>query len=421
MCNKKIQAKYRKSIILVCNTSFIGNFKEIFMNSKIQRIITVLITLALASLACATLTGGNPTVPTPPAIPTIIIEPGGETATQPAQPTSAPDTPSEETEPTPVEGGANPPGSDSINLDDPALYLQPVGVNTYQTSLVYTFFGQAADGTQVTGSITGEGAYSVDPYQLRFSFQTSESTVPGESLEIVQIENTLYMASAELGCFSLPVDSQEAENPYEELLDTGGFLTGQATRVQPDETVNDIPVYVYEITSANLDVSDPTTQEVTEITFGRLYIAQDGGYVVRMVLDGRGQNTILSDASDLIGDVHYEINYFGQNQPVNIAPPENCAEDTGGGVVSNEDYPIPEGAADLIAISGITTFSSDKPVEELTQFYKTEMVAAGWTMGEELSLPGLVTLTFTKDGKTATVTIAADPSTGKTQVTIFEG
>jgi hypothetical protein len=346
------------------------NFKEIFMNSKFRRMLTVIITLALASLACATLTGGNPTIPTLPAIPTIVIEPGGETATQPAPATSAPDAPSEETEPTPV---------------------------------------------------TGEGAYSIDPYQLRFSFQTSDSTAPGESLELVQIENTLYMASAELGCFSLPVDSGEAENPYEELLDTGGFLTGQATRIQPDETVNDIPVYVYEITSANLDVSDPTAQEVTEITFGRLYIAQDGGYVVRMVLDGRGQNTILSDAPDLIGDVHYEINYFGQNQPVDIAPPANCAEDTGGGVVSNGDYPIPEGATDLVAITGITTFSSAQTVEDLAEFYKTEMVAAGWTAGEEISLPGLVTLIFTKDGKTATITITADPSTGKTQVAIFEG
>lgn len=390
------------------------------MNAKTYRFFIPWMILILASLACATLSGGNPTPNVPP-LPTTITEPGGE-ATAPAV---APPTPSESTEPTP-EGGApsgqdTTAGADTINLDDPARYAQPAGVNTYRTSLVFTFSGTAADGTPVTGSIHGEGAFSADPPQLSFTFQTANADLPDGSMEIVQIDNTLYMASTDLGCFSLPVDSPEAENPYGELLDTGGFLTGQAARVQPDETVNDIPVYVYEITSANLDTSDPTTQEVTEITFGRIYIAKEGGYVVRLLMDGRGKNTLASEPSDLIGDVHYELNYFGQNEPVNIVPPANCESETGGGVTPTGSYPIPEGATDVVSIPGVATFSSEQTPEELSQFYKTEMVAAGWTMGEEINFAGLITLTFTKDGKTATITITADPSTGKTQVAIFEG
>ncbi|NUM43116.1 MAG: hypothetical protein HUU38_00305 [Anaerolineales bacterium] len=391
------------------------------MNTKIYRFLVPLLVLMLASLACATLSGGNPTIPTV-IVPTVDI-PTVEIPSVEIPTVTVPDV----TNPTPApEGGdsgqGTTAGADSLNLDDPTFFAAPAEVNSYRLNLVFTFSGQAPDGTPINGSIQGEGAYSVDPAQLSFIFQTSSADVPAGTIEIVQMDNNLYMSSPDLGCFSLPVDEAETSNPYEELLDTGGFLTGQATRIQPDETINGIPVYVYEITSANLDTSDPTTQEVTEITFGRLYLAQDGGYIVRLVMDGRGKNTVASEVSDLIGDVHYEINYSDYNQPVNIAIPAGCTEDAGGGVTTgSSDYPLPDDAADLFSMTGITTYSSGKTVEELTTFYKTELVAAGWTMGEEITLPGLVTLTFTKDGKTATVTITADPSTGKTQVAIFEG
>ncbi|GAB4581260.1 MAG: hypothetical protein Fur0022_40070 [Anaerolineales bacterium] len=389
------------------------------MNTKTYRLFIPLLILILASLACATISGGPQNLPTV-TVPTITV-PTIEVPSIEIPTVTAPDI-----EPTPAEGetsgGGTTAGTDTLNLDDPAFYAAPANINTYRTSLVFSFSGTAPDGTPISGSLTGEGAFSVNPPQASFTFQSSGADVALGNMEIIQLDNTIYMTSPDLGCFSLPVGANEAENPYEEFLDLGGFLTGQATRVQPDETINGIPVYVYEITSANLDVNDPTTQQVSEITFGRIYIAQEGGYVVRLLIDGRGQNTLLTEGNDVIGDVHYELTYYDQNQPVNIVAPANCAgePESGGGVVSGS-FPIPEGVTDLAAIPGITTFSSAQTVEELTTFYKTEMVVAGWTAGEEITLPGLVTLTFTKDGKTATITITADPATGKTQVAIFEG
>ena len=399
------------------------------MNHKTRWLFTVLIVLGLTALACATLTGGD--TPSLPEAATIAVETGEQVATQIAEITPEPIATSGQTEPTPAGGGdtepeqgagSNEAGADSINLADPSLYLQPTGVNTYRTSLVYSFSGQAADGSTVTSSITGEGAYSVDPYQVRFSFQTSDSAVPGETLEIVQIENMMYMVGGEFGCFSLPVTEEEVDNPYQELLDTGGTLTGQAQRIQPDETINDIPVYVYEITTANLDVSDPTTQQIEVITFGRLYLAKDGGYVVRVVLDGRGKNTVLEE-SDLVGDVHYELNYFGHNQPVDIAPPADCGTAGGGdeGDGTAGGFPVPEGAADVVSMPGLVSFGTPQTVDEVAAYYKTEMVNQGWTLSDETSFAGLATLTFTKDGKTANITITPDQASGNTLVLIVEG
>ncbi len=392
--------------------------QEFYMNTKIYRLFIPLLILLLASLACATLSGGNPTAPTVTvptiAVPTVDV------------PTVEIPSGSDVTEPTPApEGGDSgqntTAGADTLNLDDPALFASPADVNSYRVNLVFTFTGQAGDGTAINSSIQGEGAFSVNPSQMSFTFQTSSADVPLGTMEIVQVEDTMYMSSAELGCFSLPVDQGTSENPYEELMNTGGFLTGQATRVQPDETLNGIPVYAYEITSANLSTTDSSTQDFTEITYGRVYVAKDTGYLVGIVMDGRGKNTIDGSNTDIVGEVHFEVNYYDQNQPVTVTVPEACAQgDTGSGVTSGS-FPVPEGASDLISMTGMTTFSSDKTPEELSQFYKTEMVAAGWTMGDELNVTGLVTLTFTKDGKTATVTITADPSTGKTLVAIFEG
>ena len=390
------------------------------MNTKIYRFLVPLLVLMLASLACATLTGGNPSIPTV-IVPTVDI-PTVEIPSVEIPTVTVPDV----TEPTPApEGGDSEQnttsGADTLNLDDPSLFASPAEVNSYRMNMVFTFSAQAADGTAITSSIQGEGAFSVNPSQMSFSFQTSSADIPLGTMEIVQLDNTFYMSSTELGCFTLPVDEAGTDNPYEELINTSGFLTGQATRVQPDETLNSIPVYAYEITSANLDTSDPTAQDITEITYGRLYVAKDTGYLVGLVMDGRGKNTIEGENNDLVGDVHYELNYFDQNQPVTITVPEACSQgDTGGGVTTSS-IPVPENVTDLVSMTGITTFSSTQTPEELSQFYKTEMVAAGWTMGEEFNVTGLITLTFTKDGKTATVTITADPSTGKTQVVIFEG
>lgn len=387
------------------------------MSPKIRRLIPFLI-LILASLACATLSGGNSPVPIVD-IPTVNV-PSADLPTVAVPTVEVPGI----VEPTPAGGETSPntpSGADTLNLDDPAFYAAPEDINTYRASLKFSFSGQAEDGTAISDFISGDGAFSVDPPQMSFIFDTSSSDVPAGTIEIVQLDNTLYMSSADLGCFSLPVDESDTmDNPYEELLDTGGFLTGQATRVQPDDTINDIPVYVYEITTDNLDLTDPTAQEITAITFGRLYVAKEGGYVVGLVIDGRGKNTLGNENTNIEGDVHYEINYFDQNKSVEIIPPAACMQgDTGGGVAPGA-FPVPDGATDLITLPGITSFSSAQTPEELSQYYKTEMLAAGWTMGDEINVTGLITLTFTKDGKTATVTITADPSTGNTQVAIFE-
>ncbi|MCB9134220.1 MAG: hypothetical protein H6636_02270 [Anaerolineales bacterium] len=389
------------------------------MKSQTFRFFFAVMALALVSLACASLAGGNPTVPTVN-VPTVDI-PTVEIPSVEIPTVTVPDI----TEPTPApeggDSGTNPTaGADTLNLDDPALFASSAEVNSYHMNMVFTFSGQAADGTAVNSSIQGEGVFSTNPSQLSFTLQTSSADVPLSSTEIVQLDNTIYMSSAELGCFSLPADEGDSENPYDELVNAGDFLTGQATRVQPDETLNGIPVYAYELTTANLDTSDPAAQNITEISFGRLYVAKDTGYIVGMVIDGRGKDTASGSESDLVGDIHYELNYFDLNQPITVTIPEACAQgDTGGGVTSGS-FPMPEGVTDLISITGITSFSSTQTPEELSQFYKTEMVAAGWTLDNEINVSGLVTLTFTKDGKTATVTITADPSTGKTQVAIFE-
>jgi hypothetical protein len=163
-------------------------------------------------------------------------------------------------------------------------------------------------------------------------------------------------------------------------------------------------------------LSDVTFQNIAEITFGRVYIAKDGGYVVGIVIDGRGRNTILTEETDALGEVHYEIYYYDYNQPVNITPPEGC--DPPGEATSG--FPIPEGVSDLLSFPGLTSFSSTMSVEELTEYYKTEMVAAGWTLDSDTSFTGLSTLMFSKDGKQATVLISSDQATGNSLVAITE-
>ena len=109
------------------------------MKLELPRGVVLAAALAIAGLACS--------------LPSLPFLPGGEepaaVEVQPAEPVQVQPATEEPEAPTASSGGP-----ESLNLDDPAVYQEPIGqVDSYRVELTYTFNGTAADGSPVSGNV----------------------------------------------------------------------------------------------------------------------------------------------------------------------------------------------------------------------------------------------------------------------------
>ena len=191
----------------------------------------------------------------------------------------------------------------------------------------------------------------------------------------------------------------------------GGFLSGSATRMRPDDVINGIPVYGFSLDASNIE---PGETEIAQFDSGAVYIAQDGGYLVRLEMNGRGTSEMLSGKPDAEGEITYDLNYFDFNQTFDITPPEGCDV-----AASESEYPVTADAYQLSQALGITSYKSDLPFEEVIQFYRDEMAADGWALDEEFVSGPIALLSFTSDTGTVQITISLDEGTGTVDVGII--
>ena len=372
------------------------------MKLELPRGIVLAAALSIAGLACS--------------LPSLPFLPGADepaaVEAQPAKPVQVhpAELPTEE----PVVDSSG--GPESLNLDDPAVYQEPIGlVDSYRVELTYTFNGTAADGSPVSGNVSGTGARTLQPEAMSMSFdgQGAEDLSADLPLKFSLIGGTYTIYAQDVGCATLPAG--EFDDPFTILVDLGGFLTGQAARVRPDEVVNGVPVYRFALDNSNVE---PSELDVEQITSGAIYVAKQGGYLVRLEMAGRGTSEMLSGDPALLGDVTYLLSYFDFDQPVTIAPPEECASQAGGGT---SEFPMVEDAADVFAMAGLTSYTSRLDFEAVLQFYKDQMPQAGWTLAEEFVAGPLGLLTFTSGDRSAQVTVTYDQGSDQVSVAILTG
>ncbi len=86
-----------------------------------------------------------------------------------------------------------------------------------------------------------------------------------------------------------------------------------------------------------------------------------------------------------------------------------------------DDVPVMDGDNEtFFASADVVTYLTPSPYADVVAFYRTEMEANGWTYDANLSTEfgEIAALTFNKDGRTATVSVLTDVSTGKTLVAV---
>lgn len=361
------------------------------MRSITRRRLLAGVVLGCAALACNLpfLAGGDE--PAPPEVPV------GEQPTPQDQP--------------PVSGDSGG-GPESLNLDDPTVYQEPADrVQSYRIVLSYSFEAVTADGSPIIGRVDANGARTLNPLAMSMAFEGEGSPELASQLPLKfsLIEGIYTIYSQTVGCATIPAG--RLDNPFALLLDIGGFLTGSAPRVRPDEVVNGVEAYRFAIESSNVD---ETELDVGSIDSGAIYVAKEGAYILRLEMAGRGTNEALSGDLSLEGDVRYRLDYSDFDQPVTVAVPAECGE------AAASDYPMVDDAFDIAGVAGLLSYDTHQEFSAVVQFYKDQMPQAGWTLAEEFIVGPLALLTFSGADGTIQVTVTSDASTQVISVVILE-
>jgi len=272
-------------------------------------------------------------------------------------------------------------GSDVVDLDEIILYEEPQGMD-YRTTLQFTM---SVDGA-VVGAATAQGSRTVSPNASNMVFTLSGDAASGlgETMTMTQIEGAFYAILPPQNCITL-AGQGGFENPFDLFLDTGGFLTDEAQRALPDETINGVDSAHYVLTVQNF-----ASWDVAEIYEADLYVAKEGGYVTRLMISGRGVNNLLNSDASQEGDIFYELNFIPEAVPA-IAVPQGCAD----AAELTSEYPMLADATAVQSAPGLFSYETQTSFDEVIAFYKEALTASSeWAVAQEIVQAPNATITF---------------------------
>jgi hypothetical protein len=362
--------------------------------------MAVLAALVLTTLACGLFSGGSEDAPEMsepiPATEAVDVEsPVGEVDTDETD--SAPEAPDPTATTAPVESGSNGAensgeGPQSLNLEDGLLFTPP-NVNSYRLSMDYSFSGVDANGNPLEGDMEIKADFIKEPSASRMFMEGAGAFAEGMSgpMEMVETGGSFYLYSDEFGCMS--ARSGESFNPMDDLLNDVDDLLGEAQRVYPDEVINGMDTYVYEITEENIVPDTTTDLQIEELTTAKVYVSKEYDTVVRVYMEGYGRSDVLTEDETAEGTVIYDVNFYDLDAAFTIEAPEGC----GGAAGGETPYPVPEDSdvSIVMQVEGIFAYETSMSPADVLAFYEEELPALGYTINASSAFGDAATMELT--------------------------
>ncbi len=356
---------------------------------------------------------------------------GGTEATAPAEvgPTEVSETEPEEVPPaeptqvaepttTPTDAPVPEP-TEEEELDASAL-AGLSDLRSYRSTMRLTM-RQVQDGEEREQSMVFVAESTSEPkaQHITVSSEGFEDEMPSASLDMYLIEDTMYM-KLEDQWLSIPATEDDMETagiitPDTLLEDTCGWKRQDSTEI------NGVKVQHWTFNKEDMEKCMPL-EELTGIgelaeAGGDLYVTEDENYIVQMNLFYEGDDLDLdlgeTEEGVKVQRVEFHYTMTDVNEPFAIEVPE---EALASGALP-EDIPVPEDAQELTNMFGVLTFTSPTGIQEITEFYKTEMPGNGWNETSVNEVSGMYMLEYTKESRTASFLISTGDS-GETSVMI---
>jgi hypothetical protein len=279
------------------------------------------------SAPASTALPGEPTAASPaspqPAAPTATAEPEQPTA-QPAQaeaptaaPTSEPATaaaaPLPTKEPPPPLTEVPPLLEEAFTFDPDAWQASLTTLNSFRQKVTLDF----TDGSGAHSRAVYDGEATTDPTALHSTLRVegeAASQLPTNQVELIWIGDQAWIRVGRTPWVPVSVSAIEGEYAGQ-AVGVGDLLpfVQQASRVQPNETVNGIECEHYTYDLGNLETEAGMTSAQ-----GDIWVAEDGGYVVRLTMSGQGTYYGTYGSS---GTLQLVYDLFDVNTPLTIKPP----------------------------------------------------------------------------------------------------
>ena len=216
-----------------------------------------------------------------------------------------------------------------------------------------------------------------------------------------RIGPTTYMlmgAGDEAQCIGITQEEDVAEPPFDPSL-LGGL---EGAKYAGRETVNGIRTkhYTYDKIAFTLLGADSVSGEV--------WVADDGGYMVKEVLAWEGSGGPFTSQTEDKGKGTWTWELTDVNEPITIEPPEECLSPAG-----QADLPVLPDAQSRMQSPMGTQYASKTSVADAVKFYQAEMPAAGWQPEDEPTIMGeIAMLSYVKDDQKVSIMITGDGEGG---------
>ena len=309
----------------------------------------------------------------------------------PPQATQAAQLPQSTLTPTPAPTAA----PDGVHLDAGLENLK-----SYRASLTMKFSGKDNTGKTVESSlqVVEEINREANAHHL-LSHSDLQGTRPG-SVDIYQLGDAVYMLSSEAdksqtGCTLLSQDSLAGRTQLT-LRPTDLFDNiWRAKLTAQDQQIGDFIADLYELGGAEMRIGSP------EKISGQLWFSKDFGYVLRFT--GSAQGILSLGFGTTYGLVDWEYNLSDINL-VNISLPPDCL------ALSQNDLPVPEGAADLTQAGTRLSFHANPQPAAVISFYRAELAKQGWELQKGSSDGKTFLLDAIKDKRALQISVSAQDS-----------
>jgi hypothetical protein len=186
-----------------------------------------------------------------------------------------------------------------------------------------------------------------------------------------------------------------------------------------EETINGVETLHYTYDETSMEAENMVG---IESMVGHIFLAKNGGYLVRSIVDIVGNSKYMADMAVegvQSGTTHIEMNLQDVNENVEVLVPAACE---GQDAAADVEWPMLDDASEVSAIAGILSYTTETSGNDAMDFYNDAMVELGYTLDEESSFVaegnGLLTFVHT-DGTNVSITIAEDVETGLTTVTVL--
>jgi hypothetical protein len=290
-------------------------------------------------------------------------------------------------------------GPGPFDLPNPKVGLSDL--TSYEATLVLSFDG-TRDGQPEKWSQTYVMRKQTEPAARQLTIEKTGDLSDPDPVFMAEEGGTEFERIGEAACSAAPMETGNALSDRAEPAGLLNYVLGADEA--GSETVNDIPSTHY-----TFDQQALGQQGVTEST-GEMWIASEGGYIVKYVLTTRGKAVYFGEGTE--GALSFDYQLTAVNQTVEINIPVDCPP----GLV---DAPQLPDASNIAGNLGVLMYQTSSSVQDAAAFYQRELPPLGWQpVGEPSISEESALLVYSKARQTMSVSITLENGITTVQIAL---